>query len=776
MHPPRLLSYFSCLGLAFCLPVHATQYACGFTSGNPVLFVASPPMPEDFGTRIAAFGNHRAGPMQVPRGGDLYIRYPDGRLRNLTKQAGYGIPRADGEEDPANSIAVREPSIHWNGKRALFSMVVGGLSSKWDSQAFYWQIYEVSGFCPGEKVQITKLLQPDNYNHVAPRYGSDDQVIFISDMPPQGAKARHLYPLLDEYEQSPITSGLWKLNPKTGAASILSHSPSGAMSPLIDSDGRIIYTRWDHLKRNQANASQSTPQYDFASEAADAAIAPPGVFFDEVFPALQTSVLNELYTAGSVDKTFVDTWSPLDFNQFFPWMINQDGSNEETLNHVGRHELNGTYTDASRKDDSRLTYNTTQFAAKPQTATMTDAYGLHHMYEDPKHRGRYYGAITHEIGAKNAGQLVYLDGAPKKNAATMGFTFVTHPETRYPLSSGETAPEGMSGLYRNPMPMSDGTLWAVHTPPVAFTGESADSSHNGGTEATSVYEFRIRKLKTGADGYKQADTYLTKGIMKTVNYWLGNGEKRHYTGLLWELEPIEVRARTVPSQTPAAVPDVEKKIMADMGIKLSDLRAYLRKKNLALLVIRNATSRDHSDRQQPYNLRVTGGVETKAPDCNPNAGCKIYDVTHLQLFSAKYLRGHDWGYFPGKPGFVPTAGRRVIPRPVNLSLLNNPISRLGQAPGSIQIDSDGSVAAFVPAGRALSWQLIDAATPGNPQLGTDAVVRERYWVTYGRAEIRVCPACHGVNQQDQAGNLGEPTNPPEALKTLLKIWKKNQGF
>ena len=33
----------------------------------------------------------------------------------------------------------------------------------------------------------------------------------------------------------------------------------------------------------------------------------------------------------------------LRLNHFFPWMINQDGSGEETLNHVGRHELFGYF-------------------------------------------------------------------------------------------------------------------------------------------------------------------------------------------------------------------------------------------------------------------------------------------------------------------------------------------------------------------------------------------------------------------------------------------------
>lgn len=41
------------------------------------------------------------------------IRYPDGTLRNLTRDAGFG----DGVQQGANAIAVREPSVHWSGNR-----------------------------------------------------------------------------------------------------------------------------------------------------------------------------------------------------------------------------------------------------------------------------------------------------------------------------------------------------------------------------------------------------------------------------------------------------------------------------------------------------------------------------------------------------------------------------------------------------------------------------------------------------------------------------------
>src|SRR6185295_16891197 len=43
----------------------------------------------------------------------------------------------------------------------------------------------------------------------------------------------------------------------------------------------------------------------------------------------------------------------LEFNQFFPWQMNEDGTEEETINHVGRHELHG-YFNRSLTDDANV--------------------------------------------------------------------------------------------------------------------------------------------------------------------------------------------------------------------------------------------------------------------------------------------------------------------------------------------------------------------------------------------------------------------------------------
>ncbi|MGE3705824.1 MAG: hypothetical protein AB7I13_11160, partial [Vicinamibacterales bacterium] len=171
---------------------------------------------------------------------------------------------------------------------------------------------------------------------------------------------------------------------------------------------------------------------------------------------------------------------------------------------------------------------------------------------------------------------------------------------------------------------------------------------------------------------------------------------------------------------------------------------------LALIVTNNVTTRDRADRQQPFNLRVTGTATQTL-----GAGGRIYDISHLQLFQADQLRGTGGTT-------TPRPGRRVIARPMHdVPGIIQPFSPTGPA-SSVAVAADGSTAAFVPARRAMSWQLTGAG--GTP------VVRERYWITMQPGEVRVCTSCHGINTRDQA-NQPEPHNPPQALAQLLAVWK-----
>jgi Hydrazine synthase alpha subunit middle domain len=656
---------------------------------NPLLFVTQVPVLVDFAARGSTFANHLGRIGSVPRGGDLMIRYPDGTLRNLTREAGFGMDGLQGDA----AIAVREPAVHWSGSRAVFSMVVGAAARQYQQGNYRWQLYEVNGLGKGETVSITKVAnQPASYNNVSPFYGTDDRILFTSDRPRGGET--HLYPQLDEYESTPTITGIWSLNPASADLRLLNHTVSGAFSPSVDSFGRVIFTRWDHLQQDQ-QASQS---FDFADESASAARLATR---SEVFPeprSSQSSVFGPV--AGHRN------------NLFTPWQMNEDGTEEETLNHIGRHELAFGYLPKSFTSDSALSDYTNDSLHANRKVIREDG-GLFHIKEDPARPGTYYAINSREFGSLSTGQIVRFTGAPSLNAEQMTFS---------DASTGD-------GRFRNPVPLSDGNLIATHTPTSTAT-------------IANMADMRLKQLvPQGAAGLYAAGESLTGGIRKAVSWW-DPDSKRSFDGFLWELEAVEVVARPRPSRSAAPLESPERSILSEVGVAEADLRAWLARNNLALIVTRNNTSRDRADKTQPFNLQVPGGVRTVAP-----SGGKVYEISHLQIFQADLVRGFR-------------DGRRPLARALHDSTAMNVPNPNGPS-GSVRIAADGSTAAFVPARRALAWQTTDAA--GN------AVVRERVWVTFQPGEVRVCASCHGTNQADQAGQPA-PTNPPAALRELLRTW------
>jgi hypothetical protein len=689
------------------------------TTPNPVLFVTQVPV-GGFASLTSTFGNHLGGLEPAPRGGDLVIRYGDGTLRFLTQEAGYGVSGRQG----ATAIAVREPCVHWSGTKALFSMVVGAPTQQYQIKSYRWQIYEVSGLGKNETASIRRVDgQPASFNNVSPIYGTDGRILFTSDRPPTGEA--HLYPQRDEYESTATVVGIYSLDETSGTVTLIEHSPSGAFSLSLDSFGRVIFTKWDHLQRDQQGDAPGVVAtygaFTWASEAADAAKTTT-LAGAEVFP--------EPRSAG--DPAYSPTLSKHTFNHFFPWEINQDGTAEETVNHIGRHELGGSYTDGSFVADQNLSYYVPpQFHAN-RVRIRGDG-GLLQLREDPTHPGDFLATDAPEFGTAASGTLMRLTGAPSVNPDSMTLTAVTptHDDADVPTDTG---------YFRNPLPLSDGTLLAAHT-------AATDQLQNvGSTQAPNwTYQFRLKVLTKQGSFYAPSAS-LTAGIQKSVS-WYTPDVLASFNGTLWELDPVEVVARPVPTARVATMPDVEAQVFAQESVDVAAFRAWLAENELALIVSRNVTQRDRADRQQPFNLRVPGGVSSVA-----TGGGTIYDVSYMQIFQADAVRGYGGAS-------QPSAGRRLLARPMH----QEGVSQAEDAPaGAVEIGSDGSMAALVPARRALTWQLTDDDGKG--------IVRERNWLSFQAGEIRVCTSCHGINTVSQTG-AAPPTNAPLALRTLLQEWK-----
>lgn len=709
----RLSSLIAMAWLATSVPVMAIV-----TTPYPIVFVTQVPVPADFTTIASVFGNQLGDLQSAARGGDLWIRYGDGSLRNLTQAAGVSSTGLLG----ANAIAVRDPAVYWDASKVIFSAVVGAPTKQYQVADYYWQLYEITGLGPNDQPVITKVPnQPANYNNISPIYGSDDQIIFTSDRPRNGE--RHLYPQRDEYEEAPTVTGLWRLNPKSGELALLNHTPSGAFTPTLDSAGRVIFTRWDHLQRDQQADSDRLENGGYGTFN----------YSDESATALRLNDRSEVFPEPRQDTATV---SGNHFNQFFPWQIREDGTGEETLNHVGRHELAG-YGAQSFLDDPNLTYCCNVDGRYNRHRLMNDS--LLQIKEDPTTPGRYFGTSAPEFGTHAAGQLVWLNGAPSDNPDHMTVTYLTASATASATEEGKIPSPDHTGLYREPLPLSDGHLVAVHTP-------ETRGDRNVGTSAAplSRYDLRLKQIVVDANGVWRAGEPLTAGIRKKISYY-DPDTLVSYDANLWELNPVELRPRVRPVRLANVLPVPETQVFAQEGVEVAQFQDYLKQNDLAVVVTRNVTLRDQADVQQPFNLRVRGGATAIS---KPG---KVYDISHWQFYQADQLRG-----IGGTA--TPRPGRRVLAQ-----LMHEPkaANMLSGVPSAVAIAPDGSAAALVPARRALSWQLTNNATP---------VVRERYWLTFQPGEIRVCASCHGINQAAHGGQP-EPQNQPEGLRQLLRLWK-----
>ena len=726
------------VGIAFAaLPVRAAIT-------NAILFVTQVPMPDERNSTsssnvvvsvVSALGNHLADTAHAGRGGDLMIRYASGAVSNLTRLAGYGV---SGTQDVAG-IAVRDPLVDWSATKAVFSMVVGSPASANDTTTFFWQLYEVTNFLPqGALPVITKVPnQPTNYNNVMPCYGTDGRIIFACDRPRDGSA--HLYPALDEYNSIPSNSGLWSLDTNTGDLFQMDHSPSGDFNPFVDSFGRVIFSRWDHLVQDSTatndrlgiSTNGTFNYFDEATTNYNLAYRPI-----ETFPEPRTFDTAQLLAQGGLQGNAI--------NLFLPWMQNEDGTSLEILNHIGRHELLNAFRGSSFTNDPNL--RQTFALSNRLSGGSVFINNLHQLREDPLTPGSYFGVDAPDFGTHAAGQIIKLYGPPGLNGEAMTLTNVTVP-------SGKGPGAGNGGIYRNPLPMGSGSLVASYTP----TATASDTNIGTASFPKSSYgTFRLVALTNNASGIWLASSNLTAGFNPTITYWNGNTRVTQTNGL-WELQPVEVVSRSVPVRQSASVAAVESQVFGEEGVDVAYMQSWLRSNNLALLVSRNVTMRDRADKEQPYNLRVPGGTQT----LGTNTG-KIYDIAYIQFMQADQLRGLTRG------GAGPVPGRRVLAMPMHdFAATNFNVPVTNYLIGASRLGLDGSQATFVPARHALTHQTLQTN-------GLEAV-RERYWLTYQPGEIRTCAVCHGLNTQNQVGGP-LPTNPPAALRDLLRSWKSQTGY
>ena len=581
------LRCIACCAILLCAPLISNAQS-RTDLPNPILFATHLPMPDDWMMFTQSFGNHLGNVPNAGRGGDLYIYYPaQDSLKNLTALAGYGNEGFQG----AGSIAVRDPQVHWDGDKAVFSMVIGATESQYEHITYYWQLYEITGLGIDDTPVITKVPnQPADYNNISPIYATDDRILFTSDRPRNGE--RHLYPQRDEYESVPTVTGIWSLDPTSGDLFLLNHAPSGSFTPYLDSFGRVLSTRWDHLQRDQQNYPGS------ASGAFN--------WSDESFSSTKTSSSEEVFPEPRED---VGDINGHEIEVFFPWQVNQDGTDEEILNHLGRHEMLN-YFEQSFMDDDNLDY------FSPNRPGSMPIRNLFQLTENPAQPGEFFAINAPTFFHYTSGQIVRMYAPQGMNADSIQIS----------AASGE---EFTDGHYRHPRPLTDGTLIASHT-------SYSNPSSNLGTRENpeSPFRFRITILENNGNSWSPGQL-VTPGIYKPVEYWDPDVRVSYSASVpMWEFSPVEVVARARPANTEATIAGPELQVFQEEEVDIEELQQFLRDNELALVVSRNVTNRDAADKQQPYNLRVAGnGTETIGSDG------KVYDVSHMQFYQGDQIRG-----------------------------------------------------------------------------------------------------------------------------------------
>ena len=722
---------------------------------DPILFCLVPHQSissdrSTFGFMMETFNNQGTGFRQAPRGGDLALMLTDGTIRLLTAEAGYGV--GDGEIQAENSIVVREPTVHFNGCRALFSMMIGGPTRPFDydyPSTSRWQIYEITNLCEvldGATPIIEKVDgQPENYSNYSAVYDRDDNIIFISDQP--YGKLENLYPRLDEYESATINSGVWKIDVAAKEVTQLFDAPSGCFDLFAASDGRILFTLWSHLQQDQQMAG-----YDLGENT----LWKPELFEDESTDAGLITVPeydeNGNYVANAIGVPFDVFPSPRQnsiqydesdglaghkWNEFQIWEMNPNGERAQTINHIGRHETGGAYTDGSVLGDRNLTdYESagTRYTANAALRGRTAGFaGFFQITEDPRpgKESHFYMTYSFEFNEMASGEIFHSYIATEVNPEDFYLTEVS-------LENDGT----IHGHFRDVKILSNGDTLVSHVPDIGRYNQGEGRPYN----------FQLKLLRNQIP----QEALTGAGFTKNIVWWDDFSDPLSKEVHLLEVWPEPIIVRDLPQERPVyPIDPLELEVIEEEGVDVDELRAWLIENDLALLAIRDVTKRDRADVQQPFNLRVPNGVESISADG------AVYDISHFQFFQGLYTKGYE-----------SRSGRRVFYAPMDANTVThhnlaqiNPYSTDGPE-GSIKIESDGSVAAFVPAVRSLSWRTV---TPEGK-----SVIEERQPLAFAPGEIMTCPGCHGINKESHDGSLS-PTNKPESLRKLMTYWKNRFG-
>ena len=191
---------------------------------------------------VSSIGNPTDA-MRFTKGGNLFMRMaasPSAEEINITAR----VTNGNGD--------VSDPEVSFDGKRILFSMR--------PSANKHWELWEYNI----ESSSLYPLLQSDRFDDVDPAYLPDGRIVFSSN---RQERARSLradngepdYQHRDEYEREKVIN-LHIFDPEDDSIKQISFNQSHDRNPTVLLDGRIMFSRWDHVgQRNQFSIFTTKP-------------------------------------------------------------------------------------------------------------------------------------------------------------------------------------------------------------------------------------------------------------------------------------------------------------------------------------------------------------------------------------------------------------------------------------------------------------------------------------------------------------------------------------
>jgi hypothetical protein len=236
------------------------------------------------------------------------------------------------------------------------------------------------------------------------------------------------------------------------------------------------------------------------------------------------------------------TYGPVNghrFNQFTPWQMNEDGTDEETLNHMGRHELSFGYLIKSFASDPKLSdYSVDSLHANTFSVGMDT--GLFQLREDPVQPALLRGVHARVRHARLGTDLPHQRRAAV-NPDAMALTARTGTRGHH------------GGRYRNPLPLANGEL--VSEP---HAGLRPHAGADDGLPPEAAHAERGHRLLRGRHAahlrHREVGDVVVAGYAAVLH------------GALWEIEAVEVVARTRPSRPALPLEAPERDVFAETGV------------------------------------------------------------------------------------------------------------------------------------------------------------------------------------------------------------------